>query len=223
MRRLDCPGKKEEVTRAEYEDIPELIQVCRRSFPDSIKWQGAPVGARRWWKNVMSASAAEIYILQSEGQIAAFSLLITDENLSKTQVSSRPIPLWLTLLTMVTCPIVALRKARKALSDHFRASESVATAAVPVYWKPETRVWIGLIAVDPSHRGKGFAKQLLKYCDERTAAIGKRVIGLKVDSDNRSAQRLYQCSGYVRIASNSDSQYYAKNLDLNISQSSSRL
>ncbi len=110
MRRLDGAVKRKEVARTEHGDIPELVEVCRQSFPNSTRWQGAPLVARRWWKKVMSVSSAGLYILRSEGQIAAFWLLITDENSVKKQMLLQPIALWLRLFSVVTCPMSVLRK-----------------------------------------------------------------------------------------------------------------
>jgi ribosomal-protein-alanine N-acetyltransferase len=55
------------------------------------------------------------------------------------------------------------------------------------------------IAVAPSRRGKGLARQLLDLNLRRLAGLGARAVFLEVEEGNAPARRLYQRAGFRQV------------------------
>jgi ribosomal-protein-alanine N-acetyltransferase len=53
------------------------------------------------------------------------------------------------------------------------------------------------LAIDPAHRGKGYAKQMLSAFIEEAFALGVRNLTLEVRSGNAPAIHLYEKTGFV--------------------------
>jgi len=194
----------------ENSDIPALVQICRRSFMDSIRWQGLPKVAQRCWENILSSNATEAYIIRFEHQIVAFCLLITDEIAYKLEMDRKRIPLWLRILSGMACPLVFAQQLVLKIRTFFKSKGETDDLSVSIPWKTKERTWVELIAVHPSFRGRGFARKLLQICDQRTQVSGKKAVVLKVDSHNQAARKLYEEVGYVQMAKNTHGVYYAK-------------
>jgi ribosomal protein S18 acetylase RimI-like enzyme len=58
------------------------------------------------------------------------------------------------------------------------------------------RGWINYLAVDPTHRGRGFGRAIMSAVEERIHALGCPKINLQVRSSNVSVIRFYQSLGY---------------------------
>ena len=59
------------------------------------------------------------------------------------------------------------------------------------------RFWVEWIQVEPQHRRKGYATEVLRTLEEKARTLGADRIGLTVWSDNPYALRLYSKLGYV--------------------------
>jgi len=62
----------------------------------------------------------------------------------------------------------------------------------------EKVLWITAFAVHPDHQGKGYGKQLLKWCRELAHERALNSVYLDVETDNQ-ALHVYEKSGFVRI------------------------
>ncbi len=60
----------------------------------------------------------------------------------------------------------------------------------------EDEYYIDALAVDPSHQGKGYAKQLIAAAESRARELGCDKIGLNVDLTNEGARALYAKLGF---------------------------
>ena len=56
--------------------------------------------------------------------------------------------------------------------------------------------YIDTVAVLPAYRGRGIGRELLLSMIDRAAAMGHKTVGLIVDADNTSAERLYTSLGF---------------------------
>jgi len=64
-------------------------------------------------------------------------------------------------------------------------------------WKGHGHIYVDELWVEPSFRGNGFAKALLKKADELKDKLGATGIRLYVNVNNPVAQNLYETCGYV--------------------------
>jgi GNAT superfamily N-acetyltransferase len=173
-------------------DIPELAEICKTSFPDSIRWQGLSKLAHWWWSFAISSPAADTYILRMDGYLMGFALLIKDENQFRNGLHNRPL-IALRYLSALFCPRIALT----ALSENKKSLTAANNSTFSPIDSQFPRVWIELIAVTPDGRRKGIAGRLLRHCEERAASLEIRSIGLRVDAMNIAAIKLYEQSGYI--------------------------
>jgi len=64
-------------------------------------------------------------------------------------------------------------------------------------WKGHGHIYVDELWVEPSYRGNGFAKALLKKADELKDKFNATGIRLYVNVNNPVAQNLYETCGYV--------------------------
>lgn len=64
-------------------------------------------------------------------------------------------------------------------------------------WKGHGHIYVDELWVEPSFRGNGFAKALLKKADELKDKLEATGIRLYVNVNNSVAQNLYETCGYV--------------------------
>lgn len=64
-------------------------------------------------------------------------------------------------------------------------------------WKGHGHIYVDELWVEPSFRGNGFAKALLKKADELKDEFNATGIRLYVNVNNPVAQNLYEACGYV--------------------------
>ncbi|UZJ52795.1 hypothetical protein CBS101457_002115 [Exobasidium rhododendri] len=60
------------------------------------------------------------------------------------------------------------------------------------------RGYIGMLSVQPRHRGKGIATRLLKVALANLVSLGAQEIVLETETDNVSSLRLYENLGFLR-------------------------
>ncbi|MGI9470359.1 MAG: GNAT family acetyltransferase [Rubripirellula sp.] len=59
------------------------------------------------------------------------------------------------------------------------------------------RGWINYLAVDPTHRRRGFGRQLIDAAEMRLRSLGCPKINLQIRDDNRDAIAFYQRIGFA--------------------------
>ncbi|MBD5779029.1 GNAT family acetyltransferase [Pelagicoccus sp. NFK12] len=59
------------------------------------------------------------------------------------------------------------------------------------------RGWINYLAVTPTQRGKGFARQLMEFAETTLTDAGCPKINLQIRSSNQQAQAFYEKLGYT--------------------------
>ena len=64
-------------------------------------------------------------------------------------------------------------------------------------WNGHGHIYVDELWVEPSYRGNGFAKALLKKADELKDELNATGIRLYVNVNNPVAQKLYETCGYV--------------------------
>jgi ribosomal protein S18 acetylase RimI-like enzyme len=203
-----------QLRRARALDAGTLADICRRSFLLSLRWQGDPAGALKWWQAVLTTPAAETWVFESSGHVGAFCVLVTDRKGWFQDKARRRTSLLCALLSLARCPMVVGAKVRRIVSIALeRRRPRMAAHAVEI---PHPATWVELIAVDPAARGHGVAGELLRRCEERTRDLGGSAIGLAVNARSKPAIRLYEKTGYVQATAVGSDLVYVKTLSSSV-------
>jgi len=74
-------------------------------------------------------------------------------------------------------------------------------AQIPWLCPTGANLVIHRLCVDPKHKGRGIATQLVKYAENEAIENGYVSIRLDTFSQNRRSQELYERMGYIRLGS----------------------
>lgn len=195
------------IRRVTYEDVDELIKICRMSFPDSLRWQGPSFYARKWWNITLGLPSCETWVSLSDGQAVGFLILVTDGGrYKKARRKLRP-GLLFVLAAMGTCPKLFLKKllCRIFMAISTRARDSFAE---DIDVSPCTR--IELVAVLPHMQNKGLGTKMLEFSIKRSSELRRKGITLLVNSSNISAIRVYEKVAFKKTGQSKRGLTYTK-------------
>jgi ribosomal protein S18 acetylase RimI-like enzyme len=196
------------------DDSVQLIKICERSFPLSLRWQAKRWLARQWWKATLLSEACETWGVEEGDKVTAFCVLVNDEPMWAKEKEMRSSSIAICLISALCHPITAIYQVGTCLIASFRKPRSVVIhKELPGWWFHKERLWIELIAVYPDRRGRGLAGILLNHSFLRTKELGRRAIALRVASGNSSAKRLYEKHGFVCYQIDAKGELYLKLLE----------
>jgi ribosomal protein S18 acetylase RimI-like enzyme len=199
------------IRRANIADVPGLSVICRESLPDSIVWRGVSWYGKNWWHVALMSEAAETYVAERDGRVAAFAVLVKNEDLWKKEKKLRHGPVGIQVLSCLVCPrLTAAAIYRKVHNLMTRTAERMTKLSAT---RSYHRTWLELIATRPDSRGKGLAGTLMEQCETKTKELYRKAIGLRVTSDNVPAKSLYEKHGYVCLWSDAKGEVYVKFLE----------
>ena len=200
------------IRKATFEDLPQLVEICNKSFPSNLRWTSKRSLARGWWKVALTDSAAEVWVFAENNTIKGFCVLIIDEPKWNKQRRIRRGSLFLVGLSMILHPIIAFHFVLGVLTKNRRINSfsSVSNRNLPPGWGPHWRTWLELIAVKPEQRGKGVAGKLIDKCCQRTIDLKRHAVALRVKADNLPAIRLYEKQGFVCYQANQKGMLFFK-------------
>jgi GNAT superfamily N-acetyltransferase len=73
-----------------------------------------------------------------------------------------------------------------------------AALAACVYLEPRgDRVYLGMLAVDPSHQGRGLARRMMAAAEAHAAGLGCRAIDIRIVDRRVELPPLYRALGFV--------------------------
>lgn len=195
------------IYNATHDDITNLIIICRKCFPKSVRWNGLMLWSKRWWERIIDAEIAEVLIIQTDKKILSFVVLIKDAIQFEGYLAEHHIPAYIKVISLVSCiNLVAYQFLKKIKFIFFNDLK------IFNYEEYDFRnsTWILLIATDPAFQHKGLGLQLLNCCEDITKNLNKSSISLKVEFHNKQAMKCYERSGYAKIKKVSDGYYYTK-------------
>ncbi|MCK5605683.1 GNAT family N-acetyltransferase [Candidatus Pacearchaeota archaeon] len=202
------------IRQAGCEDMDQLVETCRLSFPQSLRWQSDKLLARQWWEVVLVSQAAKTWVVEEDGVITAFCILIDEEDIWAKERFLRRRSIAMYILSALRHPLVTACRVGQAWRCFVKRNRSpVFHKQMPAEWNSKMRTWIGLVAVRPHRRNAGLAGMLLEYCDYETKELGRRGIALRVVSGNTAAKFLYEKHGYACFRSDVKGDLYAKILE----------
>ncbi len=203
-------GAETVLRRAEPGDVEQLVALCRRSFPESLRWQVGGDPARRWWRAVLPSASCETWVSAGPGGIQGYFVLVINErdrNFARRVADAARGP-WLR---------AALRRPWAVAAHVFRGlrRRRKGAAAAPSVQRtpPGERTWVELIAVAPRCRGRGVAALLLEHAESRTRQMKRRAVQLTVTPGNRVALQRYARSGYGLVHESAGGLILGKHVD----------
>jgi ribosomal protein S18 acetylase RimI-like enzyme len=210
MESVPMSGKNDmRIRRANEADGAEILNICRRSFPQ-IRWRGLPARGRTWWAVALASEAADTYVVESDGRIVAFALLVKNEQLWQKENELRQGSLVIRVLSRVLCPRLLLAAVCGTIIKLVNGTrEFLPEIAVAGSYR---RTWLEMLAVRFQYRRRGIAQLLLQQCEARTKALGRDAIALFVPRTNEPAIRLYKKMGYEKFAQTYEYDSYIKTL-----------
>jgi ribosomal protein S18 acetylase RimI-like enzyme len=204
--------------RAEYKDMNMLIDICRHSFPGTVRWQSSYTVAKAWWSSAIGSDAVEVWVLSDKEQIDAFLVLVTDEAEWARQKRLRQVSLWYSLSALRHSAVWrhCLAMTINAITG-FKNVSHVHSEQNHIGQRVHNRIWLELLAVRPNRRGSGLARQLMMCCETRAAQLGRQSVVLRVAHDNVAAKMLYEKQDFILFRSNKQNDLYLKDIKTPIS------
>jgi ribosomal protein S18 acetylase RimI-like enzyme len=196
------------IRRAVVADLEDLLVLCRETFIDSPRWQGASRGGARWWSSVLVSDAAEVWVYSAADRLCAFCILVRDEGLWAREKCRRDG----SLIFKVACRLRSLRMVFKWLGKARIAAQAAGDICEVYIPRRNERIWIELIAVSPQMRRLQIGTTLLRFCERRCFELDRKAIMLRVDASNVAALLAYQRSGFRLVARDSRALTYAKQM-----------
>lgn len=185
------------VRRAKYEDVGELVNICRKSFPDSLKWRGLTSSAEKWWHIALDLPCCETWVCLCDEKIEGYVLLISDINrYNREKKKQRPSFGTLLLILMIHPRLLITKIFKRIFSCNSTSVRQVITDNSKK--SADELLWIELIAVSPKMRRKGLGVAMLRFCEQRAAELRRKIIKLNVGKKNVGAIRLYEKSAFVK-------------------------
>lgn len=187
------------IMRATKRDIDEVINICRRCFPKSLKKQLHKFVVKRKWIFILESGAVEIYIIKRNGHIISFYELVVDVQLFNGLKGKESNILMIAsyLVTAILHPKCAihaglnfLKTIRYSLGDNSKSLQGTRTVEAAKI------AWGELQGVTQEHRGMGLSKLMQRYILTRCEALGKQVIRAIIDLENMPVLKLHKSFGY---------------------------
>ncbi len=163
-------------------DLPEIVQVHLRSFPDFFLTFLGPGFLELLYRNIALDSEGILLVAEVDGAVAGFVAGVTRQDgfyrrLIRRQKWSFA---WAALGAALRRPAIVPRLWR-ALRRPSDAAESIAEACLMS------------IAVSPAFQRQGIGKQLVEAFCQELAARGELTVGLTTDRDhNEATNHFYQ-------------------------------
>jgi hypothetical protein len=186
---------------AEKSDLNDLVNICKKCFPDEVLWNVKSL-SRKYWDIALNSDSIEIWIWQINGRIASFGTVVVDLVRWKTEKIYHHQYSWITKLTaLISNPYLTYSKIKKKIwmikykinkkkqnnnrlienpenvsqISHKESADNSLISYSGVYCNPETLVWGELAAILPEFRSFGLlALQMIKFGEDRALALGKK-------------------------------------------------
>lgn len=199
---------------AKYADIPSLVDICRKCFPDKAIWQSPRRFSKKMWEAILSWNNNETWICSLDGRVCSFITLVTDYNSfhKKWREQKDNFP-HAKILTSILSPKFVLNKAWKKTLAYLRRFKNNKNNPKISELQNENHLWIALLAVAPKMHRRGIAKAMIGHAKKRAVELGKNAASLMVDIRNRPARVLYEKSDFTNICSDLNYCYYEINVN----------
>jgi ribosomal protein S18 acetylase RimI-like enzyme len=202
------PASEWEVRALAGTDVPQVVAVHLRSFPDFFLTHLGPAFLRRFYAQFVDHDAHVGTVAVTDGRVVGFIVGTTDAPRLYHAFYRRHFP-WiagLTALRLLTDGYVR-RHIVGRLSHVLRAVRALLPGAPrrPPARSSDVPNRLLSIAVDPDLRGRGVARRMLEHFCDQLRDRGCAAVGLTVRTSSHSAIRFYEKTGWQREAAGKDS------------------
>ena len=197
---------------AETEDIDALVDICRKGFPDLVRWQIPRFLAKKSWEHILSSAVAETWVCNSGDQVAALVSLVSNMVVYQSEKHPPNMSRIKKLYFHLLCPKLLVKKLLRKICRFFSGSTMI-TSLGRNQSETTNFAWIELIAVAPDMRKKGMATRLLELCYERTVQLKIDGMKLTVEPDNIAAHNLYKGFGFHCTSQGGDTDIYTMKIE----------
>lgn len=197
------------VRLATKEDIKEVAEIYLAAFPKDTRSLMGIRTCGAYFDAVLRHPAYRLLVSSKGVNVLGFSVIHIDrkESLSKRWILSSICELWTFALRQ---PRFLLQRLGTVAFSKIRTSQTL--------YKQADRVWrtayIDVIAVDQASRTKEIGKRLIEACIGLARKKGLEELKLTVDAQNLPAFRLYEATGFRRIACGKQTRSYVYRLTL---------
>ncbi len=196
-----------EIRPAVIGDLNALVEICRLSFPGSLRWQGPRRIAARLWRRWLSSGSCRCWVCSRGMEVLGFVVFILDCDRYRAEAETRAVTSLDSAVLLMWHPLLAIKKAISKLSLYRATPQSVSVRKdMPNVLQKCT--WIELIAVRPDVQGRGLGAMMLEHCATVTRTLGCEMVKLKVNKDNVQAFRAYERVGFEVTAEDADAYTY---------------
>ncbi len=187
-----------QIRRALEKDIPQIVDICRTGFVNSLRWNGLRMIALKWWSSAITTDSAEVWVMLRNGTVAGFTVLVFNEEKWKSEKKIKYGRLMNFLNVMVNPVFVIRRMVQKR--KHVKLCRNYHNSIdVEISMPVSERCWIELIAVKDDYRGCGIGRELIYHCFGIAIDRGKKLISLTVNVLNEKAISLYKKCGFKSV------------------------
>ena len=188
------------VARLSRDDLPRVVEIHKRAFPDSAITAFGDEAIRRYYLWLLEGphDAAVTGAWQGARLVGFCAAGVFRGAMNGFLRANRRYLAWhlLTHPWLVTSPLIRDRlrtAARITVRFSRRRQQQTATTA------PPPSFGILSIATDPDVRGSGAGRALMHEAEARARALGQSRMTLTVHPDNAGAVRFYEQLGWQRV------------------------
>jgi ribosomal protein S18 acetylase RimI-like enzyme len=199
-----------EIRRADLADIKDIIVLNRASFPDSLKERAPFYYLKKWWVFLLSSASTEVYVITNDKILIGFAVLIISEDTYKKESKLHQLPWHCFIYGLLTSPELLLYLPQKVLSR--LRTQRAYNQDTSNKRGLEERTWIELAALSKEYQGKGLAKRLFSFLEQRTKDLDRNTICSLLNKTNHAVIFLHESLGYSKTHETAAQYYYKKRL-----------
>lgn len=214
-----------EMRLATKQDMDTLTNICRRCFPDMLRFRAPKSHSRKWWRLLIDSDYCEVWICMYQNKAIGFVELDHDKTQSKYCYEwERHCPsLFVKLYLLVSCPKLFITKAIQKLKQRsLKNRKNQKNYLEKESGAPDSRVsnkpvgkkvcWIRRIAVVPEMQGKGVSLEICKHCFMRGKTFDCREIYSFVERNNIKSRVMNAILGFEVDKEIDDAIFFRKKL-----------
>lgn len=187
------------VTKADIDDIDELIDIFSHCFPYSFKWHAPRFLLREKWLSHLQSGSVEVYMIKINNEIACFDELVVDvpsfgDIIKKENRLYQFLSYLYVAVAHPKCIIPAIKKLIKEIK-YVNSNKPINTTKSNIDIKKIA--WEEWSGVYSKYRGIGLSKIMQKHILNRCLELGKDTIKCIIAPENIPSMNLHKSFDYI--------------------------